>query len=77
MTVDGLIFPGSWGNGGGIADGTLGVVIGNEVWSNTLLEKSTITYNADDQRVQSKVSVAVIPLAGIHSEVGQNPTEGR
>jgi hypothetical protein len=63
MTVDGLVFPGSGGGGAGLVDGSLGVVIGDEIWTDTLLERSVITYNAEDQRVQSKLSVAIVPSA--------------
>jgi hypothetical protein len=79
MTVDGLVFPGDGGvgpHGAGLADGSLGVVIGDEIWGDTLLEKSVITFDAEEQRVQSKLSVAIFPSAHNGTQIAQ-PTTGR
>lgn len=77
LTVDGVVFPGSGGDLGGIADGSLGVVIGQEQWLNTVLENVTITYDAVDQRVQSKISVAVFPPSIPGTAYGKTPASGK
>ena len=74
LVVDGIVFPGSGGSGGGIDDGCVGVVIGNEAFPYTMLENVKITYDAIQQRVQSELSVAVFPPSPPGSNYGQTPT---
>lgn len=59
ITVDGSIFPG--GATGGLADGTVGIVTGDELFQNAFLDTATIRFNADEQRVQSTISCWIFP----------------
>jgi hypothetical protein len=59
ITVDGMIFPG--GEAGGLADGTVGIVTGDELFQNAFLDTSSIRFDAEDQRVKSTISCYVFP----------------
>ena len=59
ITVDGMLFPG--GEYGGLADGTVGIVTGNELFQNAFLDTVSIRFDAEDQRVKSTISCYVFP----------------
>ena len=59
ITIDGVLFPG--GFQGGLLDGTLGLVIGNDVFQNAFLDTCTIRYDAENQRVQSSITCYIFP----------------
>jgi hypothetical protein len=61
MTVKGVIFFGGGGAAGGLYDGTIGLILGTDVYRNALVESSSIRYDAEEQTVESTVSAHAFP----------------